>query len=159
MRNRKIKAGTRRGFTLIELLAVIVIIGILTSGILLSSGAATSSARALGIVNDLRGMKEAVLMMYIDRMDYFDKGGDFGELKPKEALASYVDNPEKYDDHYGFTASGGKWYVTYTIKDADPGAEEIKTRLAGRAESAGLLASAKQGDAYKGGNTVYMVAR
>ena len=154
------KRKSRAGFTLVELLAVIVIIGILTSGILLSGGAATSSARALNIVNDLRGMKEAVLMMYIDKMDNFDSGNtDFSKLKPHEALKDYVDNPEKYDDaHYGFAVDNGKWYVTYTIQNSDPGAADIKKALTGRAKSAGLFKDISR-DPYNGGEIVYMAVR
>ena len=98
-------------------------------------------------------------MLYIDSMDYFDKGGNFDKLAPKTVLAHYVDNPEKYDDHYGFAVGGDNWFVTYTIKDSDPGAGEIKSRLAGRAESTGLFGSASRSNVYKGGNIVYMSAR
>ena len=143
-------------------MAVIVIIGILTSGILLSGGAATSSARALNIVNDLRGMKEAVLMMYIDKMDDFDSGKtDFSKLVPHTALKDYVDNPGKYDDaHYGFAVGGGKWFVTYTILNSDPGVADIKRTLTGRAKSAGLFKDTSREHLYDGdSNIVYMAAR
>ena len=149
---------TRGGFTLIELLTAIVIIGILASGMLLSGGSATSSARALTIVNDLRVMKEAVLLLYIDSMDYFDKGGDFGGLTPGTVLAQYVDNPGKYDNRYKFAVRDGRWYVSYRIGDGDAGAGDIRGRLAGRAQSTGLFESTR-GDVYKGGETVYMLAR
>lgn len=150
----------REGFTLVEILIVIVIIGILTSGMLLSGTGAVSSARALNIVSDLRIMKEAVLMMYIDSMDQFDAGTvTFGEgLTPGVVLARYLDNPEKFDDHYKFAASGGRWYVSYTVKDSDPGAGDVRASLTGRASSAGLL-KAVGGGTYDGGPTVYMLAR
>ena len=157
------KINSRPGFTLVELLVVIVTIGILTSGILLSGGAATSSARAVNIVNDLRGMKEAVLMLYLDNMDKFEGGElDFSNLTPKTDLAPYVDNPEKYDNHYGFAIGGDKkWYVKYTFLDNDSGVADIKKRLAGRAASAGLYQSMTRDteNVYKDGDTVYMVAR
>ena len=154
------KRSARLGFTLVELLIVIAVIGILMSGMLLSGSSATSSARALSIVNDLRVMKQAVFLMYLDSMDHFDSGKTpkFGDLTPASALARYIDNPGKYDsDRYGFAESGGRWYVTYAIGDA-AGANEIKASLSGRAKTDGLLEEAG-GSAYKSGSKVYMLAR
>ncbi|MBR1672417.1 MAG: type II secretion system protein [Fretibacterium sp.] len=151
----------RKGFTLAELLIVIVVIGILMSGMLLSGSSATSSARALSIVSDLRVMKQAVLLMYIDSMDHFDRGltPKFESLTPAVALARYVDNPGKYDGRYRFAVSGaGKWYVSYTVGEGDAGAGEIKSNLTGRAGTDGLFEEAGQVP-YKGGPTVYMLAR
>lgn len=153
------KRTSRSGFTLIELLAVIVIIGILTSGILLSGGAATSSARAINIVTDLRVMKEAVLMLYIDKMDQFDNSATSPSIDPQKDLAPYVDNPDKYDKaHYAVEVDNGKWYVKYTINSSDPGVSDIKRILTGRAKSSGLLKNTSR-DPYDGGDTVYMIAR
>ena len=150
----------RSGFTLVELLIVIAVIGILMSGMLLSGSSATSSARALSIVNDLRVMKQAVFLMYLDSMDHFDKEpSKFKELKPEEALAHYVDNPGRYESNrYGFAMSdSGRWYVFYNIGDT-AGASEIKASLSGRAKTDGLLEGAS-GELYKSGEKVYMLAR
>ena len=97
-------------------------------------------------------------------MDKFDSGEMVfnKDLAPKTVLAPYVDNPEKYDGHYGFDAgSDKKWYVTYKFLDNDSGADDIKKRLAGRAASAGLYQSMTRSaeNVYKDGDTVYMVAR
>ena len=155
------KCRARSGFTLVELLIVIAVIGILMSGMLLSGSSATSSARALSIVNDLRVMKQAVFLMYLDSMDHFDSGEapTFENLTPASALARYIDNPGKYEgDRYGFAVSNtGKWYVTYTIGN-DAGTNEVKASLSGRAKTDGLLE--KDGkEPYKGGSEVYMLAR
>ena len=55
----------RRGFSLVELMVVIVIMGILGAGVMLSSSSAVASARALTIINDLRSLKEAALLFYL----------------------------------------------------------------------------------------------
>ena len=156
------KNSARSGFTLVELLIVIAVIGILMSGMLLSGSSATSSARALSIVNDLRVMKQAVFLMYLDSMDHFDKAdsSEFKNLKPASVLARYVDNPGKYEEvdgkkQYGFDESGGKWYVYY---DIGKGSNEVKTSLSGRAKTDGLL-EGTSGELYKSGEKVYMLAR
>ena len=151
------KSSARPGFTLVELLIVIAVIGILMSGMLLSGSSATSSARALSIVNDLRVMKQAVFLMYLDSMDQFDKAEsplNFKDLKPDQVLARYVDNPGKYEGgRYGFAEPNGKWYVFYNVgNDA-----AVKTSLSGRAKTDGLLDNS--GKTYTGGDIVYMLAR
>ncbi|MCR5346781.1 MAG: prepilin-type N-terminal cleavage/methylation domain-containing protein [Fretibacterium sp.] len=155
------KRSVRLGFTLVELLIVIGIIGILMSGLLLSGSSATSSARALNIVSDLRIMKQAVFMMYLDSMDHFDRGLDpkFETLDPAVVLARYVENPGRYDGgQYGFdVSSSGRWYIFYTIGNI-AGADEIKSSLSGRAKTEGLLEEGSN-ETYKGGSKVYMLAR
>ncbi|MCR4818569.1 MAG: type II secretion system GspH family protein [Fretibacterium sp.] len=158
------KPIARLGFTLVELLIVIAVIGILMSGMLLSGSSATSSARALNIVNDLRVMKQAVFLMYLDSMDHFDSGKSpkFKELIPAEVLSRYVDNPGKYEDsdgkRYGFAEFDNRWYVFYDIGDV-VGANEIKASLSGRARADGLLDEGGK-KTYKGsGSKVYMLAR
>ena len=151
------KSSAHLGFTLVELLIVIAVIGILMSGMLLSGSSATSSARALSIVNDLRVMKQAVFLMYLDSMDYFDKEpSKFTDTTPDQALARYVDNPGKYESNrYGFAvSSNGRWYIYYDVgNDAS-----VKTSLSGRAKTDGLL-EGTNGGPYKSGEKVYMLAR
>ena len=92
----------RKGFTLVELLIVIVIIGILSAMMMISSSEAVSSAKAAGIVNNLRAMKIAALSYYEEHADtagtiknddlsnanllkYLQKTND-GNTKDEEAL-------------------------------------------------------------------------
>ena len=59
----------RKGFTLVELLIVIVVIGILSAMMMLSSTEAVSSAKANNVVSNLRNIKTAVLSWYADNLD------------------------------------------------------------------------------------------
>ncbi|MBQ9419346.1 MAG: prepilin-type N-terminal cleavage/methylation domain-containing protein [Synergistaceae bacterium] len=68
------KNAKRQGFTLVELLIVIVVIGVLSAMMMLSSTEAVSSARASDIVSDLRNLKTAALAWYADNLDYIENG-------------------------------------------------------------------------------------
>ena len=59
----------RKGFTLVELLIVIVVIGVLSTMMMLSSTEAVSSAKATTIISDLRNIKTAVLAWYTDNLN------------------------------------------------------------------------------------------
>ena len=54
----------RKGFTLVELLIVIVVIGILSAMMMISSSEAVASAKATNIVANLRAMQVAALSYY-----------------------------------------------------------------------------------------------
>ncbi|MDR1874805.1 MAG: prepilin-type N-terminal cleavage/methylation domain-containing protein [Synergistaceae bacterium] len=151
----------RKGFTLVELLIVIVIIGILASAMMLSSGSATAAAEASTIVSDLRSMKAASLMLYADSMDYFN----VSPVPPLSTtyLKPYVDNPDKYNSggNYKFTKDASyKWWVGYNLIGRTP---EVKNKLEGKAKSIGLFGAVgnlSSTNAYKATNaSVWMVAR
>ncbi len=63
------KSIKRKGFTLVELLIVIVVIGILSAMMMLSSTEAVSSAKANNIISNLRNLKTAVLSWYADNIN------------------------------------------------------------------------------------------
>ena len=152
----------RKGFTLVELLIVIVIIGILAAAMLLSSGAATASAEASNIVSDLRNMKAGALMFYADSMDDIENG-TLTTLNVT-LLMPYVDNPSKYaggnGNPYILTKdTDNKWWVGYDLTAGNKNSD-VKSKLAGRAGTTGLLGSMSLGVKYSTGDTVvYMVAR
>ena len=150
--NRNMK---RRGFTLVELLIVIVVIGVLSAMMMLSSTEAVSSARASNIVSNLRNLKTAALAFYIDHVDSYDLSTidaaaklDADGIKAK--ILKYMGNDSNnITDDYGFIGEGpDTWFVYYNIKnDAN-----VKSKLAGRAASVGLLgatASSGTGDTTK----------
>ena len=59
----------RHGFTLVELLIVIVVIGVLSAMMMLSSTEAVSSAKASNIISNMRNLKTAFLSWYADNLD------------------------------------------------------------------------------------------
>lgn len=59
-----------KGFTLVELLIVVIIIGILAGMMMLSAGSATDKAEAVKIVSNIRNIKSAVLMYYVDNQSW-----------------------------------------------------------------------------------------
>ncbi|MDR2179536.1 MAG: prepilin-type N-terminal cleavage/methylation domain-containing protein [Synergistaceae bacterium] len=140
----------RKGFTLVELLIVIVIIGILASSMMLSSGSATAAAEASNVVTELRNLKAATLMLFIDSMDEARGSGfatSINNGEAKDFLAKYMDNPEKLNENFlfkvedNYAATGGtKWFVGYNLTGAKV-TNEVKQKLAGRAQTTGLLGS------------------
>jgi general secretion pathway protein G len=167
----------RKGFTLVELLIVIVIIGILASSMLLSSGSATASAEATSIISELRNLKAATMMLYADSMDEahtttFDTDINGSDSAVYTYLGKYMDNPEKLSQLYLFKiatptsgATGKKWFVGFNLSNATG---EVKTKLAGKAKGTGLYKGSSATGApndvastgvYTGEQSVWMVAR
>ena len=134
----------RKGFTLVELLIVIVVIGILSAMMMLSSTEAVSSAKASNIVSNLRNLKTAALALYVDSLDKWEDsanttGPTIGNVK------GYLNNGagSDYSNYYiAFDKNTGafserKWYIVYNIGSGSD-ATRIKQKLYGRAKSTGL---------------------
>ena len=141
----------RRGFTLVELLIVIVVIGILSAMMMLSSTEAVSSARASNIISNLRNLKTAALAWYIDSLDVVDASGfTLTNATHFPFVKHYLNNDTASDlTNYGIEAKNSKWYVYYEGGKADA---NVYTKLKGRAASVGLLAGENYTAAYNAEN-------
>ena len=109
----------RKGFTLVELLIVIVVIGILSAMMMLSSTEAVTSAKASNIISNLRNFKTAALAYYVDHLD--DLEDETKKTINMTDVAKYLNStPTKksaslnfgftgvaYADESGEAASGG----------------------------------------------------
>ncbi|MBQ9419467.1 MAG: type II secretion system protein [Synergistaceae bacterium] len=107
------KSQKRKGFTLVELLIVIVVIGVLSAMMMLSSTEAVTSAKATKIVSDMLQIKKAATEWYLDHYEqfqYVDKNKGF-LLDGKTDLHTYLkNNPSelaKYFSNAEISANGG----------------------------------------------------
>ena len=80
---------SKKGFTLVELLIVIVVIGVLSSMMMLSSTEAVSSAKVARIISDLTNWKKAALAWYVDNIDKVDSKGN---IKKADGTYGYFGN-------------------------------------------------------------------
>ena len=135
---------TRKGFTLVELLIVIVVIGILSAMMMLSSNEAVTSARASNVVSNLRNLKTAALGYYADHMDELATTTTAPTIND---IKGYLSNNEitdinKYTLIFAGTTtlySEKAWYIQYDAGGNTGDSTSIRNKLAGRAKSVGLL--------------------
>ena len=132
----------RKGFTLAELLIVITVIGVLASMMMVSSNEAVSTSRATDIMANLRALKGAALMHYVDSYDVYSKTNRAEDTRGTNfnisLLTKYVDVPDLSENGYKFVEDEdtGRWYVGYVFNMND---SDIKPKLAARAKALGLL--------------------
>ena len=141
------KKSMRKGFTLVELLIVIVVIGVLSAMMMLSSTEAVSSARAADIISDLRNLKTATLAWYADNLDTVEsKKGSMGDYKGTDSkdVLKYL-GTEKLAGPYTFVETGSdnayEWFVKCDITDA-----KVAEKLDARKSSVGILGSSVSND-------------
>ena len=154
----RVLKARKGGFTLVELLIVIIIIAILAGMLLLTTGAATDRAEATKIINDLRNMKSATLMCYVD-----ERLWPIGSESTPGALNGLIASLSKYMDRsFDFK------YIKVEVKEIGDDAfggftldasvkAGTKAKLKDSAKDAGLYTDT--GAVYDGGNTVYMSIR
>lgn len=129
------KKSMRKGFTLVELLIVIVVIGILSAMMMLSSTEAVSSARAADIVSDLRNLKTAALAYYADNLDAVEKSTWAGldDSTVRGEVFKYMGNGTDKDEYTFGGEYNTKWFVWCHVKDA-----KVIDKLVSRKASVGL---------------------
>ena len=149
MKNAK-REMKREGFTLVELLIVIVVIGVLSAMMMLSSTEAVSSAKAADIISDLRNLKTAALAWYADNLDYVGQlvgadgttsGTKFSNLNSeKEKIFKYMNN-DNIDSKYSFggTKDPNTWFVWYDNTSTGGNDKNVGAKLYSRAKSTGLV--------------------
>ena len=139
------KSTKREGFTLVELLIVIVVIGILSAMMMLSSTEAVSSARANNIISNLRNLKTAALAFYVDSLDNLPTGTKY--VIPKEYIVKYLGSSNNDEiNKNAKTGTGGDGYSVYITDkklwiaqyNATNEKSDVKNKLAARAASVGL---------------------
>ena len=153
-------ANRKKGFTLVELLIVIVVIGVLSAMMMLSSTEAVSSAKAADIVSNLRNWKTATLEWYTDNLDKVTPQGkvkddngneqEFTKQVHAKDILPYLGSGLKVDGNDVKDSSGGRYFTDYAnhgtnsrewligyqlpVDDA-----RVKEKLEARAETTGLL--------------------
>lgn len=153
------------GFTLVELLVVIVIIGILTGMLISTLGSTTDKAEATKILSDMKNIKSAAVLYFMDKGLATDKIVNLSEFLSSQ----YWSDPENSPYQLVLTSQDTAvdwWYVRYS-KDSIP--DGVQKKLASMDTDVGLLQSinamASSGqettveNQYVSGNSVYMRIR
>ena len=156
------------GFTLVELLIVIIIIAILAGMLLLATGSATDNAEATKIINDVRNLKAASMMYFVDH-DAWPLSAQIGTIEP--SLDLYLDRPFLAMDDYTLLIvdevtiqNQTRSTIGFTKEGVALG---VQQKLAGKAEQSGVYGGptgAQSNVTFTAGTTagdvdVYMIMR
>ena len=161
--------NNRKAFTLVELLIVIVVIGVLSAMMMLSSTEAVTSAKATKIINDMTQLKKATTAWYLEnhhrigqnagnvkeefgihvngkitRFSDFIKGSGQAEILKHINNDTSIKLGSKASDNTGdfyIIRSTGKSKYWYVSYYLDNKSARLKEKLAARAKSIGLFGS------------------
>ena len=125
-----------KGFTLVELLIVIVVIGILSALMMLSSREAINSSKVTKLINDLQMAKNAALAYYAD--NYSEFRITHNKQIEKDKVIKYIRSNIPDWDKYTFVViffqkdEVSHWFVRYSGGELNN--SEFCKKLAGHAE-------------------------
>ena len=126
----------KKGFTLVELLIVIVVIGILSALMMLSSREAINSSKVTKLINDLQMAKNAALAYYAD--NYSEFRITHNKQIEKDKVIKYIRSNIPDWDKYTFVVlffqkdEVSHWFVRYSGGELNN--SEFRKKLAGHAE-------------------------
>ena len=137
MNMNKIMKARKGGFTLVELLIVIIIIAILAGMMMLTTGSATDRAEATKVISNLRNMKAAALMYYVDNKAWPIGGTSANTIK---SLEKYLDRSidTKFAVGTVGAATAEKIYIGFTGVNTTLSAG-VRDKLAQSAVDSGLF--------------------
>jgi prepilin-type N-terminal cleavage/methylation domain-containing protein len=151
--NEFLKSG-KSGFTLVEVLMVNVIIGILAGMTMLTIGSATDSAESAKLLNDLRLVKAASLVYYMDEGEWPEcSTGGSGFLAgstPAPMPAGASRSIERYLDR-PFSASGYAGGILVAV-DTAAGSSRVYYGLSPDRISPGVAAKLRKSGVIYGWN-------
>lgn len=167
----KVMKARKSGFTLVELLIVIMIIAILAGMLLLATGSATDSAEATKIINDLRNLKGAAMMFYLDNNGWPTEDLITADRTALEnSLDFYLDRPFFGSGKFALLieegvqvdlpdgtgkAPGNRTLIGFTMTDAPQAG--VTEKLAQNRENSGIYTTA--GALYSTGGVIAMIMR
>lgn len=132
MKQIRKKYRKAKGFTLVELLIVIIIIGILSGMMMLSTGAATDKAEATKILSNMRNIKAATIMYYSDN-NQWPTSVTVGGYSSFDKYLDSVPTGASYDVTAGGADAGYKARITATSIDV-----KVGEKLKGLKDSTGI---------------------